>query len=97
MTKTDLIESVQGKAQRHYPSQLNKAQVGAILDALGDTAAEQLAGGGELTLPGIGKLKAGARKARIGRNPATGAAMTIPASTVVKFNVTQALKRRLNP
>jgi DNA-binding protein HU-beta len=44
------------------------------------------------TLPGIGKLVLVDRKARIGRNPATGATINIPAKTVLKFRVAKAAK-----
>ena len=44
------------------------------------------------TLPGIGKLVLVDRKARIGRNPATGEQIQIPAKTVVKFRVAKAAK-----
>jgi len=42
------------------------------------------------TLPGIGKLVLVDRKARIGRNPATGAEIQIPARKVLKFRVAKA-------
>jgi DNA-binding protein HU-beta len=44
------------------------------------------------TLPGIGKLVLVNRKARVGRNPATGATIQIPAKKVVKFRVAKAAK-----
>jgi DNA-binding protein HU-beta len=44
------------------------------------------------TLPGLGKLVLVNRKARMGRNPATGATMKIPAKKVVKFRVAKAAK-----
>jgi DNA-binding protein HU-beta len=44
------------------------------------------------TLPGIGKLVLVDRKARLGRNPATGAEIQIPAKRVVKFRVAKAAK-----
>ena len=44
------------------------------------------------TLPGLGKLVLVQRKARIGRNPATGATIKIPAKKVVKFRVAKACK-----
>ncbi|HEX9742026.1 MAG TPA: HU family DNA-binding protein [Nitrospiraceae bacterium] len=44
------------------------------------------------TLPGIGKLKLANRKARMGRNPQTGAPIQIKAKTVVKFRVAKAAK-----
>ncbi len=47
------------------------------------------------TLPGIGKLVLVQRKARIGRNPATGEQIQIPAKTVVKFRVAKAAKEAI--
>lgn len=44
------------------------------------------------TLPGLGKLVLVQRKARMGRNPATGATIKIPAKKVVKFRVAKAAK-----
>jgi DNA-binding protein HU-beta len=44
------------------------------------------------TLPGLGKLVLVNRKARMGRNPATGAEIKIPAKRVVKFRVAKAAK-----
>ena len=47
---------------------------------------------GEFIVPGIGKLVKVQRKARMGRNPATGAQIKIAAKTVVKFRVAKAAK-----
>ena len=44
------------------------------------------------TLPGLGKLKLKNRAARLGRNPATGEQIQIPAKRVVKFQVAKAVK-----
>ena len=44
------------------------------------------------TLPGLGKLKLRDRAARVGRNPATGATIQIPAKRVVKFQVSKVAK-----
>ena len=44
------------------------------------------------TLPGLGKLKLKNRAARVGRNPATGEQIQIPAKRVVKFQVAKAAK-----
>jgi DNA-binding protein HU-beta len=52
---------------------------------------------GSFTLPGIGKLVLVKRKARMGRNPATGEAMKIPAKTVVKMRVAKAPKEAIVP
>jgi DNA-binding protein HU-beta len=48
-------------------------------------------------LPGIGRLVRQDRKARMGRNPATGEAIKIPAKKVVKFRVAKAVKDAIVP
>lgn len=47
---------------------------------------------GEVTLPGLGKMQKKHRNARMGRNPATGEQINIPAKTVLKFRVAKAAK-----
>ena len=47
------------------------------------------------TIPGLGKLVLVNRKARVGRNPATGATLKIPAKRVVKFRVAKAAKEAI--
>ena len=49
------------------------------------------------TIPGLGKLVLAKRKARMGRNPATGQEIKIPAKTVVKFRVAKACKDAILP
>ncbi|HTS16893.1 MAG TPA: HU family DNA-binding protein [Verrucomicrobiae bacterium] len=44
------------------------------------------------TIPGLGKLVLVNRKARVGRNPATGEQIQIPAKRVVKFRIAKAAK-----
>ena len=61
-----------------------------MLDDLAALAHEQAKNG--FTIPGIGKLVLVDRKARMGRNPATGQTMQIPAKKVVKFRVAKAAK-----
>ena len=62
----------------------------AILEQLADMAYKHAAD--SFTLPGIGKLVLVNRKARQGRNPATGETIQIPAKKVVKFRVAKACK-----
>jgi DNA-binding protein HU-beta len=52
---------------------------------------------GVFVLPGIGRLVKVDRKARMGRNPATGVAIKIPAKKVVKFRVAKAVKDAIVP
>lgn len=89
MTKKDLVAKI-AEDTGH-----TKADVEKILDSLGSVAAAELLGNGEVPLPGLGKLKAKARKARMGTNPKTKEPVQIAASTVVKFAVGKELKDAL--
>lgn len=78
-------------------AEVKQADVEHILKTLGEVAQANLdSPGAEITLPGLGKLKAELRSARTGRNPKTGEAIAIPASTTVKFSATKALKDAIN-
>lgn len=86
MTKSELINAI------HNYTGGNKKDVEIVLDGLGIVIREQLHAGGEVTLPGIGKLSVKHTAARQGRNPATGEAITIPAGKKVHFSAAKALK-----
>jgi len=73
-------------------SGLKKTDVKGLFDAIADLAAKEVKKNGEFTLPGFGKLVKATRKAREGRNPATGATIKIPAKTTVKFRLGKAMK-----
>ncbi len=64
-----------------------------LYDAMLETITENVAEGHKVQLTSFGTFKASKRKARKGRNPATGEAMTIPARTVAVFSAGAALKR----
>jgi DNA-binding protein HU-beta len=85
MTQTQIISEMATK------SGLNKKQVKEFMTDLTDLAYRE-AKKGEFALPGLGKLVKQKRKARLGRNPATGAEIKIPAKTVLKFRVAKAAK-----
>ncbi|MFH0990868.1 MAG: HU family DNA-binding protein [bacterium] len=70
--------------------ELKKKTAVAILEEMAGLAYREAVN--SFTLPGVGKLVLVQRKARIGRNPATGAQIQIPAKTVVKFRVAKACK-----
>jgi DNA-binding protein HU-beta len=76
---------------------LSKKSANEILDELANVAVTQTKKNGAFVMPGIGKLVKAARKARMGRNPATGEAIKIPAKTVVKFRVAKAAKDAIVP
>jgi DNA-binding protein HU-beta len=69
---------------------LPKKQAKSFLDSLAALAYAEAKKG--FTLPGLGKLVLVNRKARKGRNPATGETIKIPAKKVVKFRVAKAAK-----
>jgi DNA-binding protein HU-beta len=69
---------------------LTKKQAVEILDSIAQLAYKQAKH--TFTLPGLGKLVLVNRAARVGRNPATGQPINIPAKRVVKFRVAKAAK-----
>ena len=69
---------------------ITKKQASAAVDALVQLAYKGAVNG--FKIPGLGKLVKVQRKARMGRNPATGEAIQIPAKTVLKFRIAKAAK-----
>ena len=86
MTQTEIVNQLADK------SGLKKTEVKGLFDAIADLAVKEVKKNGEFTLPGFGKLKKTQRKAREGRNPATGQPIKIPAKTTVKFSLGKAMK-----
>ncbi len=84
MTKTQTVKTLAENTK------LSKAQVTTFLDELAKLSYSEAKNG--FTIPGIGKLVLVDRKARMGRNPATGETIQIPAKTVVKFRIAKACK-----
>lgn len=70
----------------------SKKEVNEFMDKLTELAYNEVRNNGEFTIPGVGKLVKVDRQARMGRNPATGEQIQIPAKTVVKFRVAKAAK-----
>jgi DNA-binding protein HU-beta len=86
MTRTDLIAAIAKEAET------DTKQAKAFLEGFTRIVEGEMRQEGEVPLAGLGKFKVVKRKARVGRNPATGEAIQIPAKTVVKFTVAKALK-----
>ena len=84
MTKSDLVAALAEKTGT------TKAQVNTLLEELANLAYGEAKN--SFVLPGIGKLVLVTRKARVGRNPATGATIQIPEKKVVKFRVAKICK-----
>lgn len=74
---------------------LSKAAAERTLDHAFAFIGDTLANGDEVVIHGFGTFKLAQRAARTGRNPATGAPIDIPASTVVKFKPTPTLKNEV--
>jgi nucleoid DNA-binding protein len=87
VTKAEFIDSVASKAG------LSKKDAGAAVDAVLDTIAGTLSGGGDVSFTGFGKFHVANRGAREGRNPRTGETMTIAASKVPRFTAGSGLKK----
>lgn len=79
MTKTDLIAAIAAGAG------ISKADAKKALDATTATIADAIKKGDKISLVGFGTFSTSTRAERTGVNPATGAKITIPAKTVVKF------------
>ena len=77
--------------------EISNKQAIAFLDLLAETAVKETKKNGLFVIPGIGRLVKAERKARMGRNPATGEQIKIKAKTVVKFRVAKAAKDVIAP
>jgi DNA-binding protein HU-beta len=76
---------------------LPKTQVKGILEELSALAVAQTKKNGKFVVPGLGRMVRTDRKARMGRNPATGAEIKIPAKKVVKFRLAKATADQIVP
>jgi DNA-binding protein HU-beta len=68
-----------------------------FMESLAELAVRETKKNGIFVMPGIGRLVRAERKARVGRNPATGEAIKIPAKRVVKFRVAKSVKDAIVP
>jgi DNA-binding protein HU-beta len=91
MTKAQIVSYFAEKFE------LPKKSASGIIDEVAALAVSETKKAGSFTLPGIGKLVLAKRKARMGRNPATGEAIKIPAKTVVRMRVAKAAKDAIVP
>ena len=84
MTKSQIMATLAEKCG------MKKKDIVGVAETLVALACKEAKNG--FTIPGLGKLVLVQRKARMGRNPATGQAIQIPAKKVVKFRVAKAAK-----
>ncbi len=90
MTKTQLVAAL-AEAMGS-----DKKTAGSALDAIATVVAREVAAGGAVNLPGLGKVACKARPERQVRNPATGEPVTKAADKQVKFAIAKALKDSVN-
>jgi DNA-binding protein HU-beta len=91
MTKSQVVSHLAEKTG------IQKKAAAAVLAELVTLATKEAKSSGQFVIPGLGKAVKAARKARMGRNPQTGAPIKIPAKTVVKFRLAKAFKDAVVP
>lgn len=90
MNKTELTDKVAEKVG------ISKADAKNTVDALLETVTETLKSGDKVSLPGFGVFSTRESAARVGRNPATGESVDIPARRIAGFKAGAGLKSSLN-
>jgi DNA-binding protein HU-beta len=91
MTQSQLVKKVA------IACEVSNKAAKSFIDTFAAIAVAETKKTGLFVLPGIGRLVRVDRKARMGRNPATGATIKIPAKKVVKFRVAKAVKDAIVP
>lgn len=76
---------------------LNKTVVKDLLEKMEALAVKETKRSGKFVVPGFGRIVKTDRKARMGRNPATGEAIKIPAKKVVKFRMAKSISDQIVP
>jgi len=90
MSKKDLIDAVAKECE------VTKEKAGIAVETVLEHIKKAMKKGEEVRIPDFGTFKVAKRKAREGRNPATGATIKIPASKVPKFTPSKGLKDLVN-
>ncbi|MBZ0272145.1 HU family DNA-binding protein [bacterium] len=91
MTKTQIVN--------HFAEKFgfSKKTAAEVVDEFSNLAQSQVKKAGAFTMPGIGKIAIQNRKARKGRNPATGEEIKIPAKRVVKARLAKSFQESIVP
>ena len=92
MNKSDLINAIVATGD----GKQSKASAERALNTVIECIKVEVASGGSVSLVGFGSFSSAKRKARAGRNPATGAAIDIPAATIPKFTPGSEFKALVN-
>jgi len=93
------VQKAMSKSQivNHFAEQLEipRKDAANFIEQYTTMAIKEVKKNGSFAIPGIGKLVKVQRKARMGRNPATGESIKIPAKTSVKMRVSKACKESI--
>jgi DNA-binding protein HU-beta len=89
VNKGELVDAIASKVS------VTKKEADAIVTAMIDTIIESVSQDDKVTLVGFGTFEARQRQAREGRNPSTGAAIKIPATTVPAFSAGKLFKEKV--
>ena len=90
MTKAELVEIISQETG------VSKKDTGLIVNIIMENIGQALVGGDKVELRGFGSFKVKTRRARLARNPRTGASVNVPAKKVPYFKASNELKGRLN-
>lgn len=90
MNKGEFVETLADRLD------VSRAQADRALSAVLDIVAEQLKSGEKVSFTGFGSFEVSKRAARTGRNPQTGASISIAASSVPKFTAGATLRNVVN-
>lgn len=90
MNKSDIVRHVNQSAE------ITQAQAGLAVDAVFEAITKAIKAGEDVSIHGFGNFHRSQRRARIGRNPKTGAPAKIEASISVAFKPSKVLKTELN-
>jgi len=91
MNKGELVDTIAEKAG------VTKKQADEILSATLDSIVDAVSSGDKVTLVGFGTFEPRDRKEREGRNPKTGEALKIPATTIPAFSAGKVFKDKVSP
>lgn len=89
MNKTDLVEIIAKRVN------VTKTMAAKMVDEYHNTVKDAIVGGDKVIIPGFGSFSTSERKERSGRNPRTGAVLTVKAAKLPKFKPGKALKDAL--
>ena len=90
LSKSKIVAHIAGKEAPGKP--IRRRQTGQFFEELFNLAVKETKGAGKFVIPGLGRAVKAHRKARMGRNPATGETIKIKAKTVVRLRAAKAFK-----